>query len=253
VPTEVNDARRVDRGVAAVRLEERGLVDAELAHPAHPAGVIDQRGAVLDDGVHDRPPAHPELLGHRGHRTGELADLAARLRAGTAGQHHLRVQMRRRLGPGPAFTQRFAAPPPPLAPHQPRGATEARQIAHRDLDAIMGLCPGAAVVAAHERGRGLDPDHHLVGGLGHREHPEPGESQQRLGQSGTVVHAGASSSLVAVRQPQRWRGPCPAWWTLPRYLNSARSPLIRVEPVKTAKRRLLPIVPKKRRSTVVPV
>jgi len=48
----------------AVGGQERGLVHAELADPADPIGVADQRGggAVLADRVHDRPPAHSELV-----------------------------------------------------------------------------------------------------------------------------------------------------------------------------------------------
>ena len=81
--------------------QERGLVDTELAHRTDAIGVVDERCAVLDDGVHDRPPAHPELVGELAHRAGVLTDLAARLDAGAAGQHRLRVDVLGGLGPRP--------------------------------------------------------------------------------------------------------------------------------------------------------
>ena len=52
--------------------------------PSPPAGVVDQRGTATDDSVHDRPPAHPELLGHDSDGQGELADLTGGLGAGDA-------------------------------------------------------------------------------------------------------------------------------------------------------------------------
>ena len=103
----------------------------ELTDPADPVGVVDQRGAVLDHRVHHRPPAHAELLGHLGHRSGELADLAARLRPGPAGQHHLGVEVLGGLRPRLAVAVRLGAPPPPLAPHQPSRPPEAGQVPHR--------------------------------------------------------------------------------------------------------------------------
>jgi hypothetical protein len=39
------------------------------------------------------------------------------------------------------------------------------------------------------------------------------QAEQRLGQASTVTHAGVSL-VAAIRQPQRWRGPYPARWTL---------------------------------------
>ena len=39
------------------------LADPQLAYRSDPVGVIDQQGAVLNNGVHHRPPAHPQLVG----------------------------------------------------------------------------------------------------------------------------------------------------------------------------------------------
>ena len=85
--------------MVAVGGQERCLVDPELAHRTDAVGVVDKRGAVLDDGVHDRPPAHPELIRELADGAGVLADLAARLDTGAPGQHRLRVDMLGRLGP----------------------------------------------------------------------------------------------------------------------------------------------------------
>jgi len=84
---EINQASRVDRRVAPVRPQERGLIDTEMRDRSDPAGVIDQRSAVLDHRVHHWPPAHSELVGDARHGPGVLTDLAARLCARPTGQH----------------------------------------------------------------------------------------------------------------------------------------------------------------------
>jgi hypothetical protein len=43
---EVDETRRVDRRVAALGGQERGLVDTELADPADPVGVFDERSGT---------------------------------------------------------------------------------------------------------------------------------------------------------------------------------------------------------------
>ena len=79
VALEIDQPGRVDGGVVPVGGEKRRLINAELAHWPDAFGVVDERGAVLDDGVHDRPPAHPELVRQLAHGAGVLTDLAARL------------------------------------------------------------------------------------------------------------------------------------------------------------------------------
>src|SRR5207302_1241759 len=59
-------------------------------------------------------------------------------------------------------TQRFTATPPPLAPHQPRRAPEAREITDLHRPAFVRLRTRAALRAARELGNGLDGDHQLV-------------------------------------------------------------------------------------------
>jgi hypothetical protein len=127
-------------------------------------------------------------------RPGELTHLPARLGARSPGQHDLRVEVLGALRPGLAFTQRRPTAPPPLAPDQPCGTTEAGQISNGDLDAVVRLGARATVLAADHGGRRLDPDDELVGCLAHRQHPEPIESQQRLSQASTVAHRQGSFS-----------------------------------------------------------
>lgn len=128
---EVNEAGRVDGGVVPVGPQERGLINAEVGVGPDPVGVIDQRGAVLEDRVHHRPPAHTQLLGHSRQRSRVLTDLTARLRACSAGKHDLRVDVFRVLGPGLGRAVRVGTAPPPLAPHEPHRPPEARQITQR--------------------------------------------------------------------------------------------------------------------------
>ena len=138
--------------------QERGLVDAELAHPADPAGVVDQRGAVLDDRVHDRPPTHPELLGELGHRPGVAhrpggtprhrpggsappgRRRARRSRSTSCASHNGSRQRHRRL----RHTSRAGRP------KHARSRTATRH-------PILRLGPHAAAVAARERRCRLDP------------------------------------------------------------------------------------------------
>jgi hypothetical protein len=132
VSLQVDQAGGVDGGVGGGGGQERRLVDAELAHPSYPGGVVDERRAVLDHRVHHRPPAHAELLGHLRDRAGELADLAACLGAGATGHDGLAVDLGRALRPGLGVARRLCATPPPLAPDQTSRPAEAREIAHTD-------------------------------------------------------------------------------------------------------------------------
>ena len=97
---EIDHARRVERGVLPRRREERRLVDAERPDLAHPSGIVDERGAVELDGVHDGPPAHPELASHDGDGEGQRTHLARGFGAGAHGEHGASRDVRRSLGPG---------------------------------------------------------------------------------------------------------------------------------------------------------
>ncbi|MBA3984726.1 MAG: hypothetical protein H0X61_14515, partial [Acidimicrobiia bacterium] len=169
----------------AVGGQQRGLVDTELTDRPDAVRVVDQRCAVLDDGVHDRPPTRSELIGELADGAGVLTDLPTRLDPGTAGQHHLRVDMLTGLGPRPRPTQRLAAPPAALRPHQPCRPPEARQIAHVDPHPILRLGTHPAAATERPSRRRLDPDHDLGVVLDHVENPEPRQSQQHLGHPDT--------------------------------------------------------------------
>jgi hypothetical protein len=70
--------------VLPVGLQKRRLVDTEGDDGPHACRVVHERPAVTLHGVHDRPPAHPELVGDPGDGPRQLAHLAAGLDAGAA-------------------------------------------------------------------------------------------------------------------------------------------------------------------------
>lgn len=96
------------------------------------------------------------------------------LGTGPAREHNLGIQMWRRLGPGLALTQRLGAAPPPLAPHQPSGPTEAGQITDRGRSPLVRCGLRAAAGASLDRGDRLDLDDELGRCLIHLEDPETG-------------------------------------------------------------------------------
>ena len=210
---EVDEPGRVHGRVLGRGGQARRLVDAELADWADSIRVVDQRCAVLGDRVHDRPPAHAELVGDARDRPCKLTDLAARLPPGATRDDALRIDVVRTLGPGLRVACLFAATPTSLPPHQPSRATEARQVADLDRQAIVRLRARTTRRApCHRRGR-LHRDHELVVRLVHCEHAQPVESQKRFRQPDTVAHRQGSPILVAVEQPRRSRDPWPARWT----------------------------------------
>ena len=106
---EVDEPGRVDRVMVPVRQQERRFVHTQLADLADSVRVVNKWGAVLDHGVHDRLPTHPELAGDLRHRTRQLTDTAACFGTGPAGQHDLGVQELERFSPRPSYAQRLAA------------------------------------------------------------------------------------------------------------------------------------------------
>jgi hypothetical protein len=91
---EIDQAGRIDRGVAPGGSQERGLIHPQGPDLANSVGVLDQRAAMLIDRRHDRPPAHPQLLGELGHRAGVATHLAACLHPRPPGQHGPRRDVR---------------------------------------------------------------------------------------------------------------------------------------------------------------
>ena len=76
------------------------LVDAEGPDRPDPSWVVHQRGAVELDRRPGGVPAHPVLVGHRGHRATELAHLAGDLGPGPEGQDLAGGDAGDLLGPG---------------------------------------------------------------------------------------------------------------------------------------------------------
>ena len=126
---EVTHARRLPRPGA----DEQRLVEPERGDRPDAVGVLDQRGAVGDHGVHDGVPVTAELRGDRRdglalrptwrviHRPARSVTPARA--AAIAGAL---------LGEGPDLTGRLRAAPPALVPHQHRRASERRQVHQRD-------------------------------------------------------------------------------------------------------------------------
>ena len=175
-------------------LEERRLVHAELADPADPAGsstsgVPCSTTAFMT--VHQHTPSSSATLGHR---AGQLTDLPARLRSGPPGQHDLGVELLGALGPRlrRAATRGTATGASP---------TPAERVDRSTADRGPPPAPGPATRhACHS------PTTHHHGSRLHRDTSSSPvsttsstrnlESQQRLGEADTVIHAGASSSLL---------------------------------------------------------
>ena len=202
---EVDEAGGVDGVVVPRRREERGLVDAEGSDPTDALWILDERGAVADDGVHHRPPAHPELVGHDGDRQRELAHLAGRFGSGTHGEQGPGGHPGRLLAPGLGVAVAVRATPATLEPDEPGWTAETRQVPDIDPLAFMGEGPDPTTRAAdHVEGR-LDADPQLVGELGDREHPEAVKSQQRVSQGTSVVHQSEVSFVGVFEQQQRLR------------------------------------------------
>ena len=112
---EVDEAGDVARRSTGTRGVEHGLVDPQLLDWSNPVGVIDERAAVLDDRVLDRPPTHPVVAGHRGDRPRLLTDLTACLLTGPTSQRSSRAEHLQHFGPRLGRTPRPRTPPPPFS------------------------------------------------------------------------------------------------------------------------------------------
>ena len=134
------------------------------------------------------------------------------------------------LGPRLGRTVGIGTTPAPLHPHQPCRTSEAGQVPDLNPDPILGDRTHTTARTPDEFSRRLDGHDHLRGGLFHRQHREPVESQQRLSQASSVIHRQGSSSLESSRNlndvgtPGRVRG-C---------LATSHSPVQREEPPKRA-------------------
>ena len=181
---EIDQPGGVDRRMVPGGAQERGLIHPERLQ------VTDRLGSRPAGGRarrprHDRPPAHASSsassdTGRAFSPTWRHASIPARRvarRRETCSEvsvqvraaHNASRQRQRRL----RHTSRAGARSTP-DPGLPRPSGPAPRPAPRSR-------------TTHHRGRRLDLDHDLRGRLGHRQHPEPAESQQRLGQTCTVA------------------------------------------------------------------
>ena len=205
---QVDETGRVDRVVIPIRPQERRLTHAQLAHRPHSVRVVDEWGAVLDNGVHDRLPTHPELVSDLRHRTSEFTHASTRRRTGSARGHDLSIKELERFGPRPRSAQRFAATPPAVPDPQPGRAAEALRIADIDPHPILRLGPTTTRLAPRECLGRLDLDRHFTVGFAHASHAHTIKAEHRLGQPTTVSHRRDLVVVEAVEQLQRWRDPC---------------------------------------------
>jgi hypothetical protein len=170
---------------------------------------------VLDHGVHDRPPAHAELLGHLRQPAGRAHPPAGTPRRPLAGSAR---PARRGARSAPSRScVHTAAPDSATAACARPAVRDDRSRADLEWRPRRGRAPrrGCHSPRSRPRGRRLDPDDELVGCLAHRQHPEPIESQQRLSQASTVAHRQGFLLFVAVNSnedggtPGRERGSSP--------------------------------------------
>jgi hypothetical protein len=187
--------------------EERGLVDAQRPHRAHPGRVVDERGAVAHDGVHHGPPADPELSGDDRDRHCEFAHLTGGLSPRPQGEHRPVGHVLDRFGPGLLGAVGVHTGPPTLQHDEAGRAPEARQVSDLTREPILGLGPHATTPTALDVGRRLDGDHHLGSALVDLKHPKAVQSQQGLGQTDSVAHRQGVLLRRRGGTQQRWRDP----------------------------------------------
>ena len=82
---EIHQPGRELRRLIRLRLQERGLIDPQLVHLAHPVLVLQQRLTELDHRLHRYLPADPELIRYLLHRV-HLADQSGDLHRRPLGQ-----------------------------------------------------------------------------------------------------------------------------------------------------------------------
>jgi hypothetical protein len=156
--------------VLPVGLKERRLVDTEGNDWPHACWVVNERPPMSLDGVHDSPPAHPELVGNTGDRPCQLAHLAAGLDAGAAGEQRPRRHVNGALLPGLDWALHLPTTPAPLGPHQACRSPEAGEVSYVHADAVLALGHHATAPTPRHRGGRLDRDDKLVLALGGLEH-----------------------------------------------------------------------------------
>ena len=198
-PFEVHEVGGEGGVAMGVGPQEGDLVEAQGARPRRAGGVVHQGSAVLDDGAHDRGPAHAEVPGHARHRAVLLPDLAAGLGPGprassTPGGRSRRSSARsssppRSRGRGNA---RCACDHTTTTRRPPAGRSRTRT-RRRPLASAREPQP-----AADHRRRRLHQLVQLAVDLGRRQQPETVHAHQRDSAVATLEsHQGPPRFLLA--------------------------------------------------------
>jgi len=170
------------------------LVEARCGHHPEAVRVVHQLFTELEDRVVHGVPGAVEVVGDPADAAAVLADLT-RHPAHGPGRHHVagRTHLGVLLGEAGGLTARLPTPEPALAPAQPRGPTEARQVDQHHLVAILHLGDDATGGTADRRGVQLD--HHLDGPAGLIDQPQDvhvGQAHEDLADAGRVGDHGGS-------------------------------------------------------------
>jgi hypothetical protein len=208
---DIDDRGRPGLGAPASLPAEQGLVQAQGVDRADPAGVLDQRGPIGDDGVVDGVPVTAQLTGQIGDGAATAADLFGHPPAGPVGHHQPgRRDPGRRLCEGPDRTARRGAGPPALVPHQAGRPAERREVNQLDRPSVLDPHRAVTVWAPRSGTACLDMDaYRTIGFVGGAEHADIAESDQQLADARRVnFHRG--SRIWRRREPPDSQGPCTA-------------------------------------------
>jgi hypothetical protein len=172
---------------------ERVLIHAQLRRRVESLIRGDEGVAVVDDGLMRARPANPELAGDPRHGVEVVADTPADLAARPLGQRRPGRDVRRRLRPRSPWTQRFAAAPGALGPHQHRRRPGDGQIPHHHPPAAVTGRSHTADRAPHPIVHGLDRQPQLtiamhMAGDGEAAHAHERDRAQPI--VTTVAHVG---------------------------------------------------------------
>jgi hypothetical protein len=191
-----------DRGGPVLVVEppqphEQCLIQTQRGDGADTARVVDQGGAVGDDGVVDGVPVAAKLDGDLVDRAGVAADLLGHPPPGPI-RHHQPGRRDARVRPRPRRhrTITVEALPAHLPPAQPGLSTERRQIDqldrltvldHRASPAPQTPRPVPGLLDKHPQG--------TIGAVLHAQHRHVGQSDKQLADASSVTDHRGSSGL----------------------------------------------------------
>ena len=176
---DVDEARH-ERGVAGgVGPQPRGLVQAQPAHGADAAGVIDQWPAVVAHRLHHCGPADAQGATDLGHGVVVLAHPPAGLDPGPLGERRPGADEWARLAPGLHLAVGLSTAPQPLGPHHDHGPAAAGQVTHLGPAPALGPRSGSTAETADDAGLGLHQLVQLAVDLDRRQQDEALQAQNR--------------------------------------------------------------------------